>query len=1042
MPTRLHPRRSWWPTALLALLGLGFASSSSAADNPRIYTQAPEVAESEVRGEPTPEPAKPAANEALKGGPVPSWIWAPNGQDRAFLKTTFEGGSKEARLKASCDNHAVIYLNGKRVATADDWQAPVEADVQRLIQPGRNELLADVRNDGGQAGFILKLALTDSNGTTRHVVTDAKNWKALDRRDAEDGETPKVVGTLGDAPWGDVFSQESLAGGRRGIFELRPGFKVERLFVVPKDELGSWVSITFDPKGRLIVSDQGKNGLCRVTPPPIGSKAETKVERLKGSLTGAHGMLYAFNSLYLTINESSSPGLYRARDTDGDDQFDEVVKLKAIRGGGEHGPHGLRLSPDGKSIVMVAGNHTLPPENFQASRLPSNWGEDQLLPRQWDANGHARGILAPGGWIAKTDPEGKTWEILSAGFRNAYDIAYDAEGELFAYDSDMEWDMGMPWYRPTRAVHATSGSEFGWRSGTGKWPTYYVDSLPPMVNVGPGSPVGVTFGHGAKFPVKYQKALFVCDWTFGTMYALHLTPDGSTYKAEKEEFLARTPLPLTDNAVGPDGALYFTVGGRGTDSELYRVTYVGTDSTDPVNRETSNFADMRQLRRSIEALHSRSKNQAEAVKMAYPYLGHADRFIRYAARVALEHQDVTLWQDKVLAERDPETLITGAVGLARQGDKSLEGKLLDALNRLDFASLTEIQKLELLRAWSLVFIRMGEPDSETAARLAKTLDAFYPAKTDALNRELCLMLVYLKSPRVVAKTIALMRQEGQSESGPEKELLARNPGYGGSIAQMLASKPDKQKIDYAFVLRNAKTGWTLDDRRFYFQWLADACQKWSGGASFKGFLTNIDNDAFDNASESERLAIEATGARQPYRAHDLPKPKGPGHTWTIAELLALSPTQQKGRDFKNGERTFAAARCVVCHRFGGEGGATGPDLTQAAGRFGIKDLAEAIVEPSKIVSDQYRASVVATDSGQVVTGRIVNDSGKSLIIVVDPEDSSKVAEIPKNQVDAVKPSTVSLMPENLLGPLNKDEVLDLLAYLLSRGNPGDPMFRK
>ena len=120
-----------------------------------------------------------------------------------------------------------------------------------------------------------------------------------------------------------------------------------------------------------------------------------------------------------------------------------------------------------------------------------------------------RGILAPGGWIAKTDPDGKNWEIVSVGYRNAYDIAFNADGELFAYDADMEWDMGMPWYRPTRVLHATSGSEFGWRSGTGKWPAYYVDSLPPMLDIGPGSPVGVEFGYGAKFPAKYQKALYL-----------------------------------------------------------------------------------------------------------------------------------------------------------------------------------------------------------------------------------------------------------------------------------------------------------------------------------------------------------------------------------------------------------------------------------------------------------------------------------------------------------------------------------------------------
>ena len=117
--------------------------------------------------------------------------------------------------------------------------------------------------------------------------------------------------------------------------------------------------------------------------------------------------------------------------------------------------------------------------------------------------------------------------------------------------------------------------------GTGKWPAYYVDSLPAVVDVGPGSPVGVTFGYGAKFPAKYQNALFILDWTFGTIYALHFEPAGASYQGVKEEFLSKTPLPLTDAAIGPDGAMYFTVGGRGTQSALYRVIYTGKESTAP-----------------------------------------------------------------------------------------------------------------------------------------------------------------------------------------------------------------------------------------------------------------------------------------------------------------------------------------------------------------------------------------------------------------------------------------------------------------------------
>ena len=239
-----------------------------------------------------------------------------------------------------------------------------------------------------------------------------------------------------------------------------------------------------------------------------------------------------------------------------------MTKLKGLHGGGDHGPHALRLSPDGKQIYLLAGNHSFPPFDVKAdppqcmggvrtsqrhasvppgnqSRLSPNWDEDLLLPRQWDAGGHAVGILAPGGWVAATDPDGEHWEILTIGFRNAYDMAMNADGELMTYDADMEWDMGMPWYRPTRILHAVSGADFGWRSGTGKWPAYRVDSLPEVVDMGPGSPVGVEFGYGRKFPAKYQRALFTLDWSYGTIYALHLKPQGASYIASREEFLAR-----------------------------------------------------------------------------------------------------------------------------------------------------------------------------------------------------------------------------------------------------------------------------------------------------------------------------------------------------------------------------------------------------------------------------------------------------------------------------------------------------------------------
>jgi putative heme-binding domain-containing protein len=1033
----------------------------------RTLTQQPEIAPSLVRGAALAN-SEPAASprDLPKAGASPEWIWGADQNKRYFVKKSFVASAKinAARLRGSCDNEVTLYLNGAKVAQSDTWQAPFEADVRNHVRAGQNELLAEISNAGGPAGFVLLLSLSEPRRETTWVVSDA-TWQAAESRDAKEWAAVVTRGKLGSEPWGDVFAKPAESNSVPvETFVLLPGFQVERLFTVPKEELGSWVAIGFDNKGRLIASDQGDRGLCRITPPPIGGSEPTKVERLNVKITSAQGLLYAFDSLYVSVNGGPGSGLYRVRDTDGDDQFDEVTKLKDFRGGGEHGPHALRLSPDGKSIYVICGNHTDPPDDLTSSRIPTNWGEDLLLPRQWDANGHARGRLAPGGWIAKTDPDGKTWEIFSIGYRNAYDMAFNADGELFAYDADMEWDLGSPWYRPTRVTHATSGSEFGWRSGTGKWPPYYVDSLPPLVDIGPGSPVGVEFGYGAKFPAKYQKALYLLDWTFGTMYAIHMEPDGGTYRAVKEEFLSRTPLPLTDAAVGPDGALYFTVGGRGTQSELFRVTYVGKEPTDRVDAVNKQAADLRALRQKLEALHSKSLDAEEELRansvspngeakaavyaVIYPHLGHADRFIRYAARVALERQPVSQWQDRVMAERDPQTLITGAVAFARQGDPAIQNKLVAALDRISWDGLDVTKQLELLRAYQLVFIRLGEPDDATRERVAAKLDALYPVAAENatenanwLNRELCTLLVYLRSPNVVSKTLALMEKESVRTTDAVDELLARNDRYGGAIAAMLRNRPDEQKIHYAFALRNMKAGWTLDQRKVYFQWF-DQARKWSGGASYQGFLNNIDREAFENATEKERLAIEAFGARKPFVIPELPKPKGPGRDWTLEEVLALAENGLKGRDYKNGQKMYAATRCVICHRFAGEGGATGPDLTQLAGRFNVKDLSESILDPSKVMSDQYRASTVVMADGKVYTGRIVSETTATVTIVHDPEDPTKVAELRRDQIDEIQVARVSLMPKDLMKPLNENELLDLLAYLLSRGDPASPMFRK
>jgi hypothetical protein len=145
--------------------------------------------------------------------------------------------------------------------------------------------------------------------------------------------------------------------------------------------------------------------------------------------------------------------------------------LRKLEGGGEHGPHSLILSPDKKSIYAIIGDQTKLTD-INSSKVPLDWSEDHLIPRLSDGNGFMKGVLAPGGWIAKVSPDGSNWELLCNGFRNEFDAAFNHEGDLFTYDADMEWDLNTPWYRPTRICNAISGAEFGWRNGAGKWPAY------------------------------------------------------------------------------------------------------------------------------------------------------------------------------------------------------------------------------------------------------------------------------------------------------------------------------------------------------------------------------------------------------------------------------------------------------------------------------------------------------------------------------------------------------------------------------------------
>jgi putative heme-binding domain-containing protein len=1010
-----------------------------------------------------------AAVDWVSQKPVPNWIWRkdqPTADAPLFMRKSFHVPGKKdshavkaAKLYFTCDNEAQVWINGESVGSCPDWHQPVViSDAKKFVRMGKNQIAVKAANRGGPAAFVFKLEL-ETTGGFKKQITSNKSWKLSDedadkwRRPTFDDSAWSVevnnLGEFGVEPWGKpgtkpkTQSQESFAD--EDAITVAEGFKVDLIYKVSKSTQGSWVSLTCDDEGRFYASDQDGKGLFRFTVAESvstnNSKPVVKVEKMPVDVSGAQGMVWHDGALY--FNRGSSP-LYKLTDSTGDGLLDTAEEITKASGGGEHGNHAVIIAEDGKQLYIDAGNHTnLPAETeVGGSRVPT-WDEDHLLTRNWDPNGHARGRLAPGGWITRFDLKTRKHEVYSIGYRNQYDITLNRAGDLFTYDADMEWDLGAPWYRPTRINHAVSGSDYGWRSGSGKWPAYYEDSLPAVVNIGPGSPTGVVSGQGTKFPANYQDAIFALDWTFGTIYAIHLTPDGAGWRGEQEVFCHGTPLPVTDAIVGKDGALYFATGGRGTDSAVYRIRYVGKESTQPVEADLPG-EKARNLRRRLEEFHG--KEHPDAVKKAWQHLKSEDRWLRHAARIAIESQPVETWKQRLFRESDDQAFIAAAVALARVGDTSYKNSLIAALLQRNLATLSDQQALGLLRAYALTFIRLGEPSEPQRQQAIAELDPHFPHSNKDVNTELVRLLVYLKSPTVIQKTLPLLADAKPSRPAWAEQIdFDANPRYGDRIKKLLSNQPPSHELNYAFMLRNLRDGWTMEQRRDYVEFI-NRSAKFNGGVTYGKLLANLRNEFLSHMNNDQRAALADISSEDfnPVPQFKITPPQGPGKKWTLVEAQKLTGREQLWEaDFKNGRNLFHAAQCATCHRFDGLGGDVGPDLTTVKNKFDANYLLESIIEPSKVISDQYASKIVLLEDGRQISGLVVPKDDKVAIYPIqETAGPLEPIVVAADEIEGMKDSSVSQMPAAMLDSLNEKELRDLIAYLLSAGSPRAKVYQK
>lgn len=152
--------------------------------------------------------------------------------------------------------------------------------------------------------------------------------------------------------------------------------------------------------------------------------------------------------------------------------------------------------------------------------------------------------------------------------------------------------------------------------------------------------------------------------------------------------------------------------------------------------------------------------------------------------------------------------------------------------------------------------------------------------------------------------------------------------------------------------------------------------------------------------------------------------------WTMNDLLPALHERSPGRSVANGKRLFQSVGCAQCHRLGNEGGALGPDLTGVSRRLKPVDVLESILEPSKVIADAYANAIIETQTGEVVTGRVEREDGPELVVRTG-SGAAEIVRIAKTNIAGRRKSPVSPMPAGIVNVLERNEVLDLLAYLLA-----------
>jgi len=164
--------------------------------------------------------------------------------------------------------------------------------------------------------------------------------------------------------------------------------------------------------------------------------------------------------------------------------------------------------------------------------------------------------------------------------------------------------------------------------------------------------------------------------------------------------------------------------------------------------------------------------------------------------------------------------------------------------------------------------------------------------------------------------------------------------------------------------------------------------------------------------------------------------------WKLADFAADLKRVGTHRNFARGQQTFTALACAQCHQLGKTGVAFGPSLSDVVKKYkgDAKAVLQEILEPSKTIEEKYRNVTLELGDENSLSGLVLAEDASSVTIQTGPA-ANQIQKVAKSAIKSRKASTLSLMPAALLNSLDKEQVLDLLAFLLAGGSADHASFK-